>query len=445
MAANVIEELSELMDKDTWSGEDHQRLLELLSRTPNAPQRFRSMVSQMQQQIDEPRGTAAVKLGIARYVLCQFESALEVLSDGTDNKDRRWFQGLCLKALHQYDRAIEEFQRSSDRGGDGDQAELQIAECLALSGRGEEAGKRLDGLKKLSETPEYLYIQGLIADQQNRTHEAAEFYRRVLDAEPEHPRAMFRLAYYLDLHGEEDQALDLYRQCTAHPPVHAHALMNMAVLHEDAGRYDQAIDCLQRVLATNPAHERARLFLKDIESSKTMYYDEDQARRIARRNAVLDIPVTDFELSVRARNCLKKMNINTLGDLVMTTEADLLGYKNFGETSLKEIKDMLTAKGLHLGQGLEESQDFYRPGEAPASSSGSGNVANEGILSTPVSQIDFSIRARKALEGLDIETLGDLANRTEAELMACKNFGQTSLNEVRQRLTEYGLRLREVH
>ena len=68
---------------------------------------------------------------------------------------------------------------------------------------------------------------------------------------------------------------------------------------------------------------------------------------------MLDTPVTDFELSVRARNCLKKMNIRTLGDLLKVSEAELLSYRNFGETSLVEIKNMLSSKGLRLGQGVD--------------------------------------------------------------------------------------------
>jgi len=211
------------------------------------------------------------------------------------------------------------------------------------------------------------------------------------------------------------------------------------VLYEDAGQYDQAISCLQRILAANPNHARAQLFLKDVEACKTMYYDEDKAKLIAKRNAVLDIPVTDFELSVRARNCLKKMNIRCLGDLVKTTEADLLSYKNFGETSLKEIKDMLTSKGLRLGQALEEEGEY-----AQADSQEPVSLAESGVLSTPVEQVELSVRARKAIESLGIKTLGELASKTEAELLACRNFGQTSLNEIRQRLADYGLCLREV-
>jgi DNA-directed RNA polymerase subunit alpha len=150
--------------------------------------------------------------------------------------------------------------------------------------------------------------------------------------------------------------------------------------------------------------------------------------------------VTDFELSVRARNCLKKMNINTLGDLVRITEPELLGYKNFGETSLKEIKDMLKAKGLRLGQALEE-------GSALGTAMGilPSKAQNEGVLSIPLEQIEMSVRSRKALESLKVATLGELAQKTEAELLACRNFGQTSLSEIKQRLNEHGLRLREAN
>ena len=45
-----------------------------------------------------------------------------------------------------------------------------------------------------------------------------------------------------------------------------------------------------------------------------MYYDDDD-RRGDRRNQILEIQIADFELSVRSRNCLKKMNIKSLGDL----------------------------------------------------------------------------------------------------------------------------------
>lgn len=168
-----------------------------------------------------------------------------------------------------------------------------------------------------------------------------------------------------------------------------------------------------------------------------MFYDEDLERRTVQRNAVMDIPVTDFELSVRARNCLKKMDIHNLGDLMRVTEADLLGSKNFGETSLAEIKAMLAQKGLQLGQDVE-----IKPAVATDTTAEGAIVANEGVLATSIGDLELSVRSRKALERLGVATLGELASKAEQDLLGCKNFGQTSLNEIKQRLLEYGLELR---
>jgi DNA-directed RNA polymerase subunit alpha len=148
--------------------------------------------------------------------------------------------------------------------------------------------------------------------------------------------------------------------------------------------------------------------------------------------------VTDFELSVRARTCLKKMNIRTLGDLLRITEAELMSYKNFGESSLVEIKRMLQVQGPALGQGLEDAHRAARR-QIMEQLKGSGR---EAVLNKPVSDLQLSVRARKALQLLNIQTMGDLASHTEAELMGVKNFGATSLTEVKEKLTDFGLSLR---
>jgi DNA-directed RNA polymerase subunit alpha len=178
--------------------------------------------------------------------------------------------------------------------------------------------------------------------------------------------------------------------------------------------------------------------MKDVQASREMVIEEEQDRDIFKRKALLDTPVTDFELSVRARTCLKKMNIRTLGDLLRVTEAELLSYKNFGESSLVEIKKMLSVKGLKLGQGLE---DAHRQARRALIEQYKG-TGQEAVLAKPVSDLQLSVRARKALQLLSIQTLGDLASHTEAELMGVKNFGATSLKEIKERLTEHGLALR---
>jgi DNA-directed RNA polymerase subunit alpha len=223
------------------------------------------------------------------------------------------------------------------------------------------------------------------------------------------------------------------------PRVHVNALLNLAVLYEDCGEYEHAISCCRQVLASHPNHARARLFLKDADSSLNMYYDETQERVIEKHSAILDTPVSDFELSVRARNCLKQMNIETLGDLLQISEQELLGYKNFGETSLNEIKAMLKFKGLHLGQTADK-----RTAPPPDILQNMVPQVAPEVLAKPVSELELSVRSRKCLQRLNIMTLGDLAARTEAELLGTKNFGQTSLNEVKQRLEENNLSLRRL-
>src|SRR5260370_22466561 len=91
-----------------------------------------------------------------------------------------------------------------------------------------------------------------------------------------------------------------------------------------------------------------------------MYYNPEDEHAFSKFSQVLEIPVTDFELSVRSRNCLKKMNIRTLDDLTRVNEQQLLSSKNFGETSFSEIKEMMTSKRLLLGQSLEEGSQFER-------------------------------------------------------------------------------------
>ncbi|PKN37603.1 MAG: DNA-directed RNA polymerase subunit alpha [Deltaproteobacteria bacterium HGW-Deltaproteobacteria-2] len=72
-------------------------------------------------------------------------------------------------------------------------------------------------------------------------------------------------------------------------------------------------------------------------------------------NKVLLRSVEDLELSVRSANCLKNAGINTIGELVKKTEAEMLKTKNFGRKSLSEIKDILNEYGLSFGMDIESA------------------------------------------------------------------------------------------
>ena len=62
--------------------------------------------------------------------------------------------------------------------------------------------------------------------------------------------------------------------------------------------------------------------------------------------------LTDLDLSVRALNCLKAAEIDTLGDLVSFDKNDLLKFRNFGKKSLSELEDLVNAKGLSFGMDI---------------------------------------------------------------------------------------------
>ena len=237
-----------------------------------------------------------------------------------------------------------------------------------------------------------------------------------------------------------NKGIDYYRQIASSSPVHVNALLNLAVLYEDNGDYDKASKCVDMVLEIHPNHKRAILFSKDIESSKTMFYDEEKEKKKTRKSQILETPISDFELSVRSRNCLKKMKIETLGDLLNISEVELLSYKNFGETSLREIKTILEPKNLSLGMSLEDKQ-------LPSSDIPDHAVIadeDEGLRNKPIDDLQLSVRARKCIQKLNLRTIGELTHKTEAELLGCKNFGVTSLNEIKKSLQGLGLSLRSL-
>lgn len=69
---------------------------------------------------------------------------------------------------------------------------------------------------------------------------------------------------------------------------------------------------------------------------------------------------------------------------------------------------------------------------------------DQGLLNKPIDDLQLSVRARKCLQKLNIRVIGELTCRTEAELLGCKNFGVTSLNEIKKSLGDLGLSLRSL-
>ncbi|MHC4455782.1 MAG: tetratricopeptide repeat protein [Planctomycetota bacterium] len=398
-----------------------------------------SFTEQVEENMSRTGQKAVLATGIGLFILGRNSQAIEKLQKAKDCKEKYTYMAFALRRMARFDESIEKLKKTKDYGADKLITTLEKAATYRYASDFEAAAKELKSCGNFENvSAEYQYQLGRLQEAQGLYDEAMDNYKVALDLAPDHQKALFHLAYRSDLSGDDEAAIDYYEQIATTSPVYVSALLNLVVLYEDNSKFDKASLCVDKVLKAHPNHPRARLFRKDIESSKTMIFDEEKEKKRDRRAQILETPISDFELSVRSRNCLRKMNIRTLEDLLHISEVELLSYKNFGETSLREIKSILEPKGLHLGMALEEKQ-VPSPEVTEYSSS-----EDEEILNKMADDIQLSVRAHKCLQKLNIRTIGDLTQKTEAELLGCKNFGVTSLNEIKKALTNLGLNLRRL-
>jgi DNA-directed RNA polymerase subunit alpha len=396
-------------------------------------------LEQLRDWLGNPKAKGTAR-GVALWALGRHEDAVPLLSADKSNATVALCLASSLAALGQIDEAGKLLTR---RETDAAQA-LVWLRALDAAGEGARLVKDFARVQALLSPADRKYFAGREAEFNHDTHAAITCYDDVLAIDTNHKQALFRLAVNVDLRGEDEEARELYERALMSPPVNAACVVNLGILYEDMGNYRRAMQCFDLALQANPDNARARLYRRDAAAALNMYYDEDQERRDDKRNKLLRTPINDFELSVRSRNCLVKMNIRTLGDLVKKTEAELLSYKNFGETSLTEIKEILKNKGLRLGMTADElmNKDLGETAEPQVRAEEQPDPNNPDPTRRPISELDLSVRSRRIVDLLKIRTIGDLAAKTEAELLACPNFGQTSLNEIKTKLDEFGMALR---
>ena len=85
---------------------------------------------------------------------------------------------------------------------------------------------------------------------------------------------------------------------------------------------------------------------------KTVTEDFDEGSLQIRQ--LLKTKLVDLDLSVRALNCLKAAEVETLGELVAFNKQDLLKFRNFGKKSLTELDEQVRSKGLEFGMNVSK-------------------------------------------------------------------------------------------
>lgn len=391
-------------------------------------------------------GEEGRRRGLGLWLVGRFDEAEAALAAYPDDDVAAFTRANALMSLERQHEAVPVFEALSAKYPDEPRPRGGLLDAkfeATQKEKGEEAAA--DGLDEslggvpgsFTASAEWHYLKGRLAEARHDHQEALDSYRAARDVDPSLRRNLFRLAYVAERYGQEELALDCYETLTRILPIDRVLMNNLGVLYEDMGRDQDAAVCYDLIAKSFPADRRARLFLEDARAGMEMYYDEDLEKKEDRLNQILRIPITDFELSVRARNCLNKMDIMTLGDLVKKTEAELLSYKNFGETSLAEIKEILSSKGLRLGMARDEAVASIAKARHLSAVADPNDVRNK-----PMSELKLSIRARRTVENLGCMTLGDVTQHSEDELLGMPNFGVTSLLELKQKLSEYNLKLK---
>jgi len=439
MASSVSVDIKELvLANNTFGPNEVQAIIRGIAEDGGNHRALREAVQSLEQRGDLTPAMK-VRLGVCYYLLGRYPKAVEYLSKADGGALALFYLAKTYHAQGEYEKAVSQYALAAQAGYAAGDCALGKAESLRCGGKVQESLAVLDDLSgPVEQTAEYLYQRGAtIAAIGGNPDEVVALYERAVQADGSHQGALFGLALENDRRGNDEEAMSLYERAARQLPAHVGTLLNLGILYEDHNRFELAARCYQRILDDYPGHAQARLYLKDARASTEQDYDEDAVRRQDRLMQVLNIPVTDFELSVRSRNCLQRMGIQTLGDLTKITEQQLLASKNFGETSLVEIREIMQSKGLEIGQfATERTQPDY------GIDTESLSQEEQALINKPVSDLNLSVRARKCMIRLGIQTIGELIRRTGDELLECKNFGVTSLNEVREKLAAHGLKLR---
>jgi DNA-directed RNA polymerase alpha subunit len=147
--------------------------------------------------------------------------------------------------------------------------------------------------------------------------------------------------------------------------------------------------------------------------------------------SILSTPIASVNFSVRTKNCLCEEGIKTIGQLLELEELeDLMELKNFGATSLKEVKKVINNIEAHLtNEDISLNVNFDLSAETALLKSRI-KISNDSTLKISITSVSFSARTMECLKRLNISNIGDLLEISISDLLAEKNFGEKSILDI---------------
>lgn len=161
----------------------------------------------------------------------------------------------------------------------------------------------------------------------------------------------------------------------------------------------------------------------------------------------LQTRIDGLERSARVDNYLKNENIETIGDLAQKTKKELLQYPNLGRESLKEITGLLGAHGLNLGMDIDAYKQSARSYVVSKRALDGVHRSADNLFNTLLNakleylELPSKIKTRiiSATKYANIETIGDLVQKTEEDMLQYPKFGEWSVATLKSLLKSYGL------
>lgn len=370
---------------------------------------------------------AETRRGAALWLLGKVEDAIKVLEACRVTKERSFFLGISYLDIGKISLAHDLLKEAYLSDSSDFQILSHYCEAKIKLRNFEEAKGLLERMgKKYQGEPDFHYLEGLFEDMQNNVDKACVAYEQALELDNAHSKSLFRLAYNLDIAGEDKKAMEHYKQLREIRPINVNTMINLGVFYEDNNEYEKAVDCYNAILDYYPDHLRARLYLTDAQASLDMYYDEELARRRDRLEGAMKLPISDLDFPNRVKASLSRVGATTLGELVKKTEQELLELPSMGPAALKEINEVLRLKGLSLATRKEDE-----------------NAVAEDAFTKPITDFEWQSRVKDIFDKMKIQTIGDLLKYTEKDLLKNRNLGLTSIKATREVLASMNLALKK--